>query len=72
MKPWSPSLPVRVCSLKESPNKLGMVVGLIIRLSPGHLIREMLVSSIRVTSDTNVSVLQTYPLLQSPPPTHHS
>lgn len=48
----------------------GMVVGLIIRLSPGHLIREMLVSfltTLLLREDVELiyKVIQTYPFLQS-------
>ena len=57
----------------------GMVVGLIIRLSPGHLIREMLVSgcvrSIAVPGSAVapelIADVQTYPILQPAPPAHH-
>ena len=57
----------------------GMVVGLIIRLSPGHLIREMLVSgcvrSIAVPGSAVapelIADVQTYPILQPAPPAHY-
>ena len=50
-----------------------MVVGLIIRLSPGHLIREMLVSIPSAWKERYLTsiVLQTYPFLQPLASAHH-
>ena len=53
----------------------GMFVGLIVRLAPGNMIREMLVRepSLGPFSSTHLPIpdIQTYTLLQSTPPTNY-